>query len=575
MNTTEALKVLREAPEHGRRFDVTLACGFTPLHLQTFVAAHLQKALPARRVVVSTGLFGNLIPTVEGLERHTQALAVVIEWADLDPRLGFRTSPKWQSETLNEIVTFARAALERLRIGIQQLSSTTQVVVSLPTLPLPPIFHTPGWQQSESEALLQQMVGEFGLTLGSSGIAIVNQQRLMEESPPSNRYDLKSDLLLGLPYTLAHADTLALAIAVLLAPTAPKKGIITDLDDTLWSGEVGELGPDKVHWDLDSHSGLHGLYQSLLASLSENGVLVAVASKNELEVVETALQRADLLLPADRIFPLEVHWNTKSSSVERIIRKWNIAPDAVVFVDNSSAELAEVSVVHPGIECIQFPGKDYAAGYKMLQRLRDLFGKRSRSLEDGIRLESLKQSTHYEKAASEANVEGFLEQLSAVVRIDSDISSADTRILELVNKTNQFNLNGIRYTESDWLAELSKPTAKGMAISYQDKFGLLGKIAVLLGHLNGDNFHVRVWAMSCRAFGRRVEHLSLRTCFDSYPIRQIEFDFLETGRNHPLKKFLTSLGQTLNAPVILTREAFESVCPRLYHTISKTRRFDG
>src|SRR5437899_13061782 len=112
----------------------------------------------------------------------------------------------------------------------------------------------------------------------------------------------------------------------------PKKGLITDLDDTLWKGLLGEVCPEEVSWDLDHRSHMHGLYQQLLQALSAAGVLIGVASKNDSSLVEKAFQREDLILSRDAIFPMEAHWGPKSESVARILKTWNVAADAVVFI---------------------------------------------------------------------------------------------------------------------------------------------------------------------------------------------------------------------------------------------------
>ena len=148
----------------------------------------------------------------------------------------------------------------------------------------------------------------------------------------------------------------------------------------------------------------------------------------------------------------------------------------------------------------------------------------------------------------------------------------DPRALELVNKTNQFNLNGVRYTESDWASELARPNAELIVTSYEDRFGLLGKIAVILGHLEGSTLHVCTWVMSCRAFARRIEYVCLRNCFERYGVGQINFDFLATEKNGPLREFLTHLiGEVPGGGVTLTQERFEQICPVLYHTVEETR----
>jgi len=99
----------------------------------------------------------------------------------------------------------------------------------------------------------------------------------------------------------------------------------------------------------------------LLRALAATGVLVGVASKNDSAVVERAFGRRDLLLPKESVFPIEAHWDAKSTSAGRILKAWNIAADSVVFVDDSPMELAEVKAAWPQMECLQFPGKDPAS----------------------------------------------------------------------------------------------------------------------------------------------------------------------------------------------------------------------
>jgi len=432
----------------------------------------------------------------------------------------------------------------------------------MPTLPLPPLFHAPGFEASGAELALDDMLAAFASELQAlPSVRLVNARRLAEESAPAQRFDLKSDLLNGLPYTLSHADAVGSALSQLLLPAPPKKGIITDLDDTLWSGLVGEIGPDNISWDLASHTAVHGLYQKLLAALAEEGVLVAVASKNDAAVVQEAFQREDMLIPASALFPIEVHWDAKSGSVGRILKSWNIAADSVVFVDDSPLELAEVAAAHPGMECIPF------GGYEMLRRLRDLFGKSSLSAEDSLRASSIRRAPDFQTGSSS---EDFLKSLNAIVSFDFP-EEPDARSLELVNKTNQFNLNGIRYTEAEWAKKLLLNDSVFAAVSYEDKFGPLGKIAVLQGQQRGRRLHLHVWVLSCRAFARRIEHQCLRMLFDRYAVDAIEFAFARTAKNGPLLEFLNAVSA---AEGLLTREQFQQCCPPLYHAVKDTRRVE-
>jgi FkbH-like protein len=504
-------------------------------------------------------------------------MAVALEWSDLDARLDFRSAGSWGRSAATDIVTNAQAMLDRLAAAIGRVPPGVRVALALPTLPLPPLFHTPGWQASEHELHLESEIFRFAAGVTQSARAtVINVRRLLEASPPGSNFDLKSHLHTGLPYTTPHADRVASQLALALVPPAPKKGIISDLDDTLWNGIAGEIGPENVSWDIASHSHLHGLYQKLLASLSEHGTLVGIASKNDPKVVAQVFERDDLLLRPEQVFPVEVHWNAKSGSVSRILETWNIAADSVIFVDDSPMELAEVAAAHPGIECVLFPKNDYAAGSAMLQHLRDACGKERVSSDDALRLESIRQGAAFRvQAAAAATPESFLAQAEAVVTFDFGCA-AEPRVLELVNKTNQFNLNGRRYTEADWRNLTSQPDAVVVSVSYEDKFGLLGTIAVVAGAVHGKRLAIETWVMSCRAFARRIEQQTLKMLFASTGAEEVDFDFVPTAKNGPLQEFFAAVGgEQPTTGFCLRRAQFDESCPALYHTVRELRRAEA
>ncbi len=202
-------------------------------------------------------MFGDLPGTLEALAKRSaggggpDAAALVIEWADLDPRLGFREGGRWSPLALPDIVNTVQMRLKQLTRAIGQLPSGFRLAVSPPGLPMPPVFHAVGWQATEAEVSLDVAAADFAASIAARpGIGLLNARALAESSPAGFRYDLKSDLLTGLPYTLAHADAVASAISRLISPSPPKKGIISDLDDTMWFGLVGEIGVRKA-----SHGG--------------------------------------------------------------------------------------------------------------------------------------------------------------------------------------------------------------------------------------------------------------------------------------------------------------------------------
>jgi FkbH-like protein len=417
------------------------------------------------------------------------------------------------------------------------------VAVALPSVPAPPVEPVPGWQYGELQSRLDALAASFAARLSSSAhIRLVNPSRLAQLSPPHQRLDLKTLNQAGFPYRLPHTDALAGLLAQLLQPPAPLKGIITDLDDTLWAGILGEVGVSGVAWDLDHHAAQHGVYQQMLQSLADSGVLVAVASKNDPGLVRSALERPDMLLRADSAFPIEAHWSPKSESVSRILRAWNVAADSVVFIDDSAMELAQVHHAHPTMQCRRFL-EDPNQVAELVSELGDLFGKPFDSEEDSLRLKSLRAGA--ELHIGNGGVESLQQVLASadgVLTIVPLRDPPDPRALELVNKTNQFNLNGRRFNEAEWMQYLRSPDHWVWLASYSDRFGPLGKISVLAGRFTADReLDLDTWVLSCRAFGRRIEYAMLDALFERHAARRIHMRFEATERNGPLQELLSGL----------------------------------
>jgi FkbH-like protein len=572
MKFAEALKLLKdEPPSDARPLTIALACGTTANTLQVFLSAHLRTLLPDRRVNVRPGLYGDCLGNLDRCRQSPlDGTAVVLEWADLDPRLGLRHAGGWPPSALPDVLAGVDAQAERFRNAVVRAAAHAPVVMCLPTLPLPPLGFAPGGLLSEFEAGLQARIAGLAAELTAQpGVRLVSPQRLDQLSPPGERLDVRGDLLSGFPYRTAHASALAGQLAGLLHLTPPKKGIITDLDDTLWRGLLGEAGEAGVSWGLDRQSHGHALYQQLLQSLADAGALVAVASKNDPARVEAAFRREDLLLNPQSIFPVEAHWGPKSESVRRILRAWNVGADGVVFVDDSPLELAEVRAAHPGIETFLFPRDNDQAIYDLLWGLRDLFGRPALREEDGLRLESLRRAAEADAASEEeADRDSFLKGVEAQLVFHEGGAVPDPRALELVNKTNQFNLNGRRFTEGEWLARRQRPGSFLYLVSYRDKFGPLGKIAEFGGRREGTTLRVDVWVMSCRAFSRRIEYQCVEFLFERFAVEEIAFEFEATARNGPLQEFFAGvLGEAPSGPVRLLRDEFTGKRPPLFHKV--------
>lgn len=546
MKLIDALKIAETAKHReGELFSCFVVAGLNPLHLIPFLTAELSYLFPDQRIEVRQGLYGDFPGNLERLANsRADSAAIIIEWADLDPRLGIRSSIKWSASLFSDIIATARGRAAQIQQAIENLGPGMPVALCMPTLPLLPVSFAPGWQSSSFEIELKEIIQRLTSSVCKNAfVRILSSQRLDLASPLGERFDIESELATGFPYRLAHASKLSRLLAQLTRKPSPKKGLITDLDDTMWSGILGEVGVEGISWDLDHGSQMHAFYQRLLGALASEGTLIGIASKNDCALVEQALARKDLALSSTAIFPVETHWGPKSESASLILKTWNIGPDSVVFVDDSPLELAEVKASHPEIECLCFPTRDNKGIYELTLRLRDLFGKDAILEEDTIRAESIRRS-HCTVEISDGlhtTQTAFMESIHSEVSFNFSKAPLDPRALELVNKTNQFNLNGKRYTEASWHHYVSAPATFLLIVSYADKYGPLGKIAVLAGRQAERTLVVDTWVMSCRAFSRQIEHRCLDELFSRFDVDRVEFAYAATDRNGPLQGFLNEV----------------------------------
>ncbi|MGH9327562.1 MAG: HAD-IIIC family phosphatase [Terriglobia bacterium] len=560
MKLYDALNLMRQIPADAEPVVICIACGFTPLHFETLLAGEIWQQTHQKAEILR-GLYGDLPGSLRNAPQSgADAVICLIEWSDLDPRLGLRSLGGWSPRLFPDILETAGRRMLELQNLIADAAAAVPVALSLPTLPLPPISFTSKNQAGVFELQLQSCVAAAGVRLAQcSNVRVLSRSEADLRSNPGERLDIQSELVAGFPYTLPHAAAMAGMFARLISNPLPKKGLITDLDDTFWKGIVGEVGTNGIGWTLEAGAQVHGLYQQLLAALAEAGVLLAVASKNDPGVVDAAFAREDLILAKQKLYPIEVNWEPKSHSIARILQAWNIHADSVVVVDDSAMELAEIAASYPGIQCFQFPTGDARSAWRLFEQLRECFSKSSLQDEDLLRAESIRQKPGRSSPTALATSEDFLDEAKPELSVTYADSAGDVRALELINKTNQFNLNGNRHSYASLRRYLEEPGRFMAVVSYKDKYGPLGKIAVICGARHQGGADVDTWVMSCRAFSRRIEYWCLQEIFERFDTNEVTFRFCQTERNRPFQDFLSNiLGEPASPGSTLTRTDFLS-----------------
>ena len=230
-------------------------------------------------------------------------------------------------------------------------------------------------------------------------------------------------------------------------------------------------------------------------------------------------------------------------------------------MDESALDQTPARAAH-GIAGLRLPTGDSFAIWDVLKALGGLMANFPSSEEASPRLHRFRKGARALDRAREnaQSYEDFLQTLNAQLVFDFSPAPACVRALELVNKTSEFNLNGLRFTTAEWQRKAARSGAFLGTINYQDKFGPLGKIAVIQGCQIGDCLHVESWVMRDRAFNRRIEHRSITKLFETFQATQIDFQFARTARNEPLQKFLAGiLGTPPETNFVLSKEQWDGL----------------
>jgi FkbH-like protein len=335
------------------------------------------------------------------------------------------------------------------------------------------------------------------------------------------------------------ASEIARCFAALRRPAA--KCLLLDLDNTVWGGILGDVGPEGIHCaNEEGYPGnAYAAFQHALLALRSRGVLLAVASKNDAALVEDAFRkRLDMPLRPEHITDWEVHWGPKSESLLRIASRLNIGVESIVFLDDNPAEIAFVRMVLPSVRAYQMPSRpeDFVA---FLANLAD-FDQLQLSSEDMKRPELYElRKKQTEMALGATDLETFYRSLKTVLTPEKANRTNLDRIVQLIQKTNQFNLTTRRHDQ----AELVKRIDHGSelwAFRARDVHGDHGVIAVALLDFNAALCKIDTLVMSCRVIGRTLETAILHFLEERALSRrstETSGEYLPTSKNDPCKDF--------------------------------------
>ena len=353
-------------------------------------------------------------------------------------------------------------------------------------------------------------------------------------------YSPASDRIGNIPYTDLYFTAIGIAtfrrIDSLLR--SPAKVIVIDLDNTLWGGVVGEVGPDHIVIDAPRLA-----FQQLLLEQRANGKLLAIASKNNEADAQEAFQRPEMLLPFGYFAAHRINWRAKCRNIIELSETLSLGLDSFVFLDDSPKEIAEIEANLPQVRTLLIPQNPQDIP-EMLAHFWP-FDQPKVTREDLLRNESYQQeSARQDLIATARTLDDFVANLELQVAIEPLQPELIPRVAQLTLRTNQFNTTTIRRSESELQALIDSGSLSCITVAAKDRFGDYGNVGAVLYSVDPDELNVESFFLSCRALGRGIEHLivqRLGSIAQTHDSAELSFHFFPSTKNLPARQFLESL----------------------------------
>ena len=364
-----------------------------------------------------------------------------------------------------------------------------------------------------------------------------------------SRYRDPSKFFYGrVPYTIEYSDFFfsILANLISIALGKVKKLLILDLDNTLWGGNLGDDGPNGVIIGNDTPLGRAFLdFQRAILNLQKRGVLIAICTKNELKNVKKIFQiNQNLILKFNHFVCVKANWNNKAQNIKEISDELNLGLESFVFFDDNPAERDLVRLHHPEVTIPEL-GEDPSL-YSSLLLDSYYFDLLNFSKEDLNRSKTYSQNLKREKLKNKFyNIVDYLKSLKMICNVEEFKSENFERIVQLFQRTNQFNFTTIRYS----LNKIKKISKDKNYVSFQfslkDKFSKYGIISLMVCQVSKDALIIDNWVMSCRVLNRTLENFIInyvvKYCFKK-KIGSIKSKFIKTNKNSLIKNLFDELG---------------------------------
>jgi FkbH-like protein len=449
---------------------------------------------------------------------------------------------------LDVSVEAALAQVNAIRAAIRRYSAASVIVQNIARVPAPLFGNLDRALAGSAYRRILNYNMALEESIAGSGDYLMDVAGLAEDVGLEQWHDLSQWYTARLPFSQRfvplYTDVLARLIAALRGKS--RKCLVLDLDNTVWGGVVGDDGLDGLVLGQGNPRGEAFLaVQRTALDLRERGIVLAVASKNDDAVAREPFRKhPDMLLREEHIAVFQANWQDKATNLKAIAEALDIGTDALVLLDDNPVERAYVRNVLPEVGIPELP--DDPALYPRALLFGGYFEAVTFSQEDRARAQAYQANAQRAQLKTQiGDVSEFLKSLDMTISFAPFDKTGRSRIAQLVNRSNQFNLTTRRYSENEIGAMAADPSAFTLQVRLADRFGDNGMISVVICRDHADTWEVDTWIMSCRVLGRRVEEALLAEIVKAAVAAgktAIIGTYIDSGRNGLVREHYAKLG---------------------------------
>jgi FkbH-like protein len=441
--------------------------------------------------------------------------------------------------------------LQALRSGVKTRSNPICIFQSFAP-PVEPLFGSldrvlPGTTRN----LIDSMNRDLARFVLESGDVLIDVAGLAETVGLAEWHNPQLWNLAKLPFSdeiiALYADHVARTIAAIRGKS--RKVLVLDLDNTLWGGVIGDDGIDGIQIAQGDARGEAFLtVQRLALDLRKRGVVLAVCSKNTDHVAREPFEKhPEMLLKLDQIAVFQANWNDKATNIQSIAEELSLGLDSFVFLDDNPVERGLIRKLLPQVAVPELP--DDPALYARTLTAAGYFEAIAFASEDlnraGFYQDNAKRATLQKQVGG---VDAYLASLDMTITFQPFDASGRARIVQLINKSNQYNLTTRRYTDPEVAQAENDRDVFTLQVRLADIFGDNGMISVVICRPGESQvWEIDTWLMSCRVLGRKVEYMVLREVLchaRANGIRKLAGAYRPTNRNQLVADHYAKLGFT-------------------------------